>query len=88
MSFFIPAVVMGSRPLFRAPFGARNNPVLTVVYALGYRSIYWSVDSLDSVGSAKSSSFITAVAVSQRDQEPDGAIIFRDWIRGTSFLPN
>ena len=39
-----------TRPLFRAPFGARNNRVLRVVHALGYRSVYWSLDSLDSVG--------------------------------------
>jgi peptidoglycan/xylan/chitin deacetylase (PgdA/CDA1 family) len=42
-----------TRPLFRAPFGARNNRVLRFVHALGYRSIYWSLDSLDSVGPPK-----------------------------------
>ena len=64
-----------TRPLFRAPFGARNSRVLTVVHALGYRSISWSLDSLDAVGSAKSSSFITAMVVSQPDQKLDGAIV-------------
>ncbi len=36
-------------PLFRPPYGARNKTVLATVAAAGYRSIYWSVDSLDSV---------------------------------------
>ena len=64
-----------TRPLFRAPFGARNNRVLRVVHALGYRSVYWSLDSLDSVGVAKSSSFIVAMVTSQPDKILDGAIV-------------
>jgi peptidoglycan/xylan/chitin deacetylase (PgdA/CDA1 family) len=41
--------VMGShtRPYFRPPFGARNQRVLDVAAASGFRSIYWSLDSGD-----------------------------------------
>jgi len=64
-----------TRPLFRAPFGARNKRVLKVVDALQYRSIYWSFDSLDSVGAPKSSTFIIARVTAQPDQVLDGAIV-------------
>jgi peptidoglycan/xylan/chitin deacetylase (PgdA/CDA1 family) len=64
-----------TRPLFRAPFGARNEQVLGVVEALGYRSIYWSLDSLDSVGPLKNSSFIIARITEQPDQVLNGAIV-------------
>jgi len=36
-----------TRPYFRAPYGARNNRVLNVAAATGFRSIYWSLDSGD-----------------------------------------
>jgi len=64
-----------TRPLFRAPFGARNQRVLGVAEALGYRSIYWSIDSLDSVGPPKGASFIVARITGQLDQVLDGAIV-------------
>lgn len=37
----------GTRPWFRAPFGARNARVLDLAAGLGFRSIYWTLDSGD-----------------------------------------
>ncbi len=39
----------GTRPYFRPPHGARNRRVLEVLGKEGYLSIYWSLDSWDSV---------------------------------------
>jgi peptidoglycan/xylan/chitin deacetylase (PgdA/CDA1 family) len=36
-----------SKPWFRPPFGSRNQRVLDVARQLGYRSIYWTLDSGD-----------------------------------------
>jgi peptidoglycan/xylan/chitin deacetylase (PgdA/CDA1 family) len=36
-----------AKPLFRFPYGSRNPRLLEQVAALGYRSIYWTIDSLD-----------------------------------------
>lgn len=42
------AEVSGQKPsLFRPPFGEYNNEVLRVAGELGYKTIQWSVDSLD-----------------------------------------
>jgi len=38
---------VSSKPLFRAPYGARDARVLRVASNAGYRSIYWTNDSLD-----------------------------------------
>lgn len=38
-----------TKPLLRAPFGARDEHVLSVLRDDGYRSIYWDIDSWDSV---------------------------------------
>ncbi|HVF98216.1 MAG TPA: polysaccharide deacetylase family protein, partial [Chloroflexia bacterium] len=47
-----------SKPFWRPPYGARNNQVLNVAAAQGYRSIYWTLDSLDSVGQPKTPDFL------------------------------
>lgn len=40
--------VSGQQPtLFRPPFGEYNNTVITVAEDLGYKTIQWSIDSLD-----------------------------------------
>jgi peptidoglycan/xylan/chitin deacetylase (PgdA/CDA1 family) len=36
-----------TRPYFRPPFGARNLKVRTLAANLGYRTIYWTIDTLD-----------------------------------------
>ncbi len=35
------------KPYFRAPYGARNNRVLSVAAKDGYQSVYWTIDALD-----------------------------------------
>lgn len=47
-----------AKPLFRFPYGARDKRSATVVAEEGYQSIYWYVDSLDSVGKPKTAEFI------------------------------
>ena len=63
------------RPLWRAPFGARDQRVLGVIHSLGYRSIYWTIDSLDSVDPPKSARFLFDRITSRTDEQLDGAIV-------------
>lgn len=63
------------RPRFRAPFGARDNRVLRIAANLGYRSIYWTIDSLDSMEPRKSPEFLIDRITGKSDAELDGAII-------------
>ena len=62
-----------TRPLFRPPFGDRNQDVLDTLAGQGYISIFWTVDSLDSVGDPKSADFILQ-RVTHPDVSLDGAI--------------
>jgi len=39
----------GTRPYFRPPYGARDRRVLREAARHGYRCVYWTTDSLDSV---------------------------------------
>lgn len=64
-----------SRPLWRAPFGSRDARVMGVVNSLGYRSIFWTIDSLDSVGQPKSAKFLIDRITGQSDAQLDGQII-------------
>ncbi|HYF63095.1 MAG TPA: polysaccharide deacetylase family protein, partial [Herpetosiphonaceae bacterium] len=48
------------RPFFRPPYGAQDDRVLAAVIANGYLPIYWTFDSLDSVGEPKTAEFLTA----------------------------
>lgn len=45
-------------PFFRPPFGAYNEQVLRTVIANGYLPIFWTLDSLDSVGEPKTPAFL------------------------------
>jgi peptidoglycan/xylan/chitin deacetylase (PgdA/CDA1 family) len=47
-----------ARPFFRPPFGAYDARVLGLVEAQGYLPIYWTFDSLDSVGAPKTPEFL------------------------------
>ncbi|GAC1550950.1 MAG: hypothetical protein NVS2B7_27030 [Herpetosiphon sp.] len=49
---------VSSRPFFRPPFGAYNRHVLDVAIGAGYLPIYWTLDSLDSIGQPKSPAFL------------------------------
>jgi peptidoglycan/xylan/chitin deacetylase (PgdA/CDA1 family) len=63
------------RPRLRAPFGERNDRVLRIAANLGYRSIYWTLDSLDSVEPRKTPEFLIDRITNKSDAELDGAII-------------
>ena len=63
------------RPRLRAPFGERDDRVLKIAANLGYRSIYWTLDSLDSMEPRKSAEFLINRITSKTDAELDGAII-------------
>ncbi len=47
-----------TRPFFRPPYGAYNKQVLQTVESEGFLPIYWTFDSLDSVGETKSPEFL------------------------------
>jgi peptidoglycan-N-acetylmuramic acid deacetylase len=66
-----------TKPLWRPPFGARNNHVLNVAVAQGYRSIFWSLDSLDSVGQTKTPDFIYNRVTNTPGVNLDGAIVLQ-----------
>jgi peptidoglycan/xylan/chitin deacetylase (PgdA/CDA1 family) len=63
------------RPLWRAPYGERDDRVLRIANRLGYRSIYWTLDSLDGVEPVKTSQFLIDRITQKSDTELDGAIV-------------
>lgn len=73
-----------TRPLMRFPYGARNSKSVQVVNSLGYRSIYWTIDSLDSVGVPKSAQFLIDRITKQSDAQLDGEIILMHLGNATS----
>ena len=63
------------RPRWRAPYGERDDRVLRIAANLGYRSIYWTLDSLDGVEPLKTAQFLVDRITSRSDAELDGAVI-------------
>lgn len=74
-AFLMALTGQSSKPLFRAPFGARNRRVLKTVGELGYHSIYWTLDSLDSVDPPKTAPFLVNRITGKADAALQGAII-------------
>jgi peptidoglycan/xylan/chitin deacetylase (PgdA/CDA1 family) len=73
------------RPRWRAPFGARNERVLRIAASLGYRSIYWTLDTLDSMEPRKTPEFLIDRVTSKTNAELDGSIILMHvGIKGTA----
>jgi peptidoglycan/xylan/chitin deacetylase (PgdA/CDA1 family) len=50
--------VATTRPLFRPPYGAYDEQVLRTAAGQGYLPVYWTLDSLDSVGEPKTPAFL------------------------------
>lgn len=69
--------LLGQKPprLFRAPFGSRDARVLAAVSALGFQPVYWSLDSLDSVGSKKDPRYLFDRVAMRKETDLDGAIV-------------
>lgn len=63
------------RPRLRAPYGVRDARVLKIAGNLGYRSIFWTLDSQDGVEPVKTPQFLIDRITSKSDAELDGAII-------------
>jgi peptidoglycan/xylan/chitin deacetylase (PgdA/CDA1 family) len=68
----------------RFPFGARNQSILQVVTRLGYRSIFWTFDSQDSIGEPKSTKFLFERITKQTDAQLDGQIILMHILNSTT----
>lgn len=67
---------VNTRPYWRPPYGDENRHVLEVAAGQGYRSIFWTLDSLDSVGKPKTKDFIVK-RVTETAIPLDGAIILQ-----------
>ena len=63
------------RPLWRAPFGARDERVLRIAKNVGYRSIYWTIDSMDSEEPRKTPEFLIERITRLSETDLDGAIV-------------
>lgn len=67
---------VSSRPFFRPPYGAYDEHVLGVAEGEGYLPIYWTLDSLDSVGEPKTPAFLLErVTAKLTPEQLRGAII-------------
>jgi peptidoglycan/xylan/chitin deacetylase (PgdA/CDA1 family) len=68
---------VSTKPYWRPPYGSRNNHILNVAVSQGYRSIFWTLDSLDSVGQPKTPDFIFNRVTNTPGVNLDGAIILQ-----------
>lgn len=67
---------VSTRPFFRPPLGAYDKRVLLTVANAGYLPIYWTLDSLDSIGEPKTPAFLVErVTETLPPEELAGAII-------------
>lgn len=65
-----------TKPFFRPPYGAYDKRVLNVVQGQGFLPIYWTLDSLDSVGEPKTAQFLLErVTAKLTPEQLRGAII-------------
>ncbi|GAB4214730.1 MAG: hypothetical protein OHK0022_53670 [Roseiflexaceae bacterium] len=65
-----------TRPFFRPPYGAYSDRVLEQVQREGYLPVYWTLDSLDSVGKPKTAAFLVRrVTGTLSPEQLRGAII-------------
>lgn len=81
----VQAFGQSPRPRWRAPYGARDKRVLKIAANLGYRSIYWTLDSQDGVEPPKTPQFLIDRITSRSDTDLDGAIILmRVGVRSTA----
>lgn len=71
-------------PLFRFPYGARDARTTQLVNDMGYRSVFWTYDSLDSVDPPKSAAFLVSRITGLSDSQLDGAIILMHLGNATS----
>jgi peptidoglycan/xylan/chitin deacetylase (PgdA/CDA1 family) len=62
---------MTTRPYYRPPYGGRDNRVRTLAAQIGYRTVYWTIDTLDWQTTATPAS-ITKIVM---DNIKNGAII-------------
>ena len=66
---------LSTKPYWRPPYGGRNNHLLNVAASEGYRSIYWTLDSRDSVGQPKTAEYIFDTVTNRPAADLDGAIV-------------
>jgi peptidoglycan/xylan/chitin deacetylase (PgdA/CDA1 family) len=63
-----------SRPLFRFPYGARNERTIEVVNSMGYASVRWSIDTWGWMGRSEGQS-VASVVRRVSDHLAPGAIV-------------